>query len=140
MIKHENANENSHENAQESLGQENLGKQPRGKNIFGRISKFGSAAFISAQSVRQELESLSSERLQRLASRLGLVRHDAFLEMQAMLHAARESQEALLARVGVLEEKLGIVPMAETKKPSKKKAGKPEKGNPQKPTRHKKSL
>lgn len=78
------------------------------EKLLGRLSKLGSDAFISVQSMRQELENLGTERLSKLAKRLDLVRREEFEAVQAMVKAARLSQEALSARLAAVEKKLGV--------------------------------
>jgi BMFP domain-containing protein YqiC len=72
------------------------------EEIFGRIGKMGGKLFVSAASLRQELEALSIGKLEALARRLDLVRRSDFEAVEAMAMEARRKQEELQRRVDSL--------------------------------------
>lgn len=81
---------------------QNTSKKQR---IFSRIGEIGSQVFTSAASMRSEIEAVTTERLERLARRLHLVRRDEFESLQAMVKEARNAQEELRARLDRFEGK-----------------------------------
>jgi BMFP domain-containing protein YqiC len=78
------------------------------ERLLGRLGKIGSQVFISATSMRQEMEALSVEKLEQLARRLNLVRRGEFESVQAMVKEMRQVQEELRSRLLVLERAQGI--------------------------------
>jgi BMFP domain-containing protein YqiC len=98
---------------------------PSREKLFGRLGKLGSEALISAANLKREVEAQGLDRLERLAKRLKLVRREEFESLQAMIRAARENQEKILARLSTLESTVGIKTPAQKpksgKKPGKKK-------------------
>ncbi|NDE91038.1 MAG: hypothetical protein EB059_07895 [Alphaproteobacteria bacterium] len=78
------------------------------ERLFGRLGKIGSQVFISATSLRQEIEALSVERLERLSRRLNLARRAEVESLQAIIKEMRKVQEELRARVEALEGKKGV--------------------------------
>jgi BMFP domain-containing protein YqiC len=78
------------------------------ERLLGRLGKIGSQVFISATSLRQEMEALSVEKLEQLARRLNLVRRGEFEIVQAMVKEMRQVQEELRSRLVVLERAQGI--------------------------------
>lgn len=75
----------------------------RRKEVLARFGKFGSEALISAVNLKQEIETQSLDRIERLAKRLKLVRREEFESMQSSLKQAHAIQERLEARIAVLE-------------------------------------
>ncbi len=97
------------------------------ERLLGRLGKIGSQVFISATSLRQEIESLSVERLERLSRRLNLVRRTEFEVLEEMVKEMRGVQEELRARLTVLERAQGIKTSLKSKsgvKASRKSGGK----------------
>jgi BMFP domain-containing protein YqiC len=90
------------------------------ERILGRLGKIGSQVFVSAASMRSEIESLSIERLERLSRRLNLVRRDEFEALQAMLKEARLAQEDIRARLKKLEVNSSLTNTTRVKTPVKK--------------------
>lgn len=78
------------------------------ERLLGSLGKIGSQVFISATSLRQEIESLSTERLERLSRRLNLVRRAEFESLQAMVKEMRAVQEEIRGRLSALERAQGI--------------------------------
>jgi BMFP domain-containing protein YqiC len=66
------------------------------KRILSRLGKLGSEALISANSMKAEIEAITTEKMERLARRLQLVRRDEFEALQAMVQEMRRKQEAIL--------------------------------------------
>lgn len=78
------------------------------ERLLGKLGKIGSQVFISATSLRQEIEQLSMERLERLSRRLNLVRRAEFESLQAMVKEMRTVQEEIRGRLTQLERAQGI--------------------------------
>lgn len=95
--------------------------------VLGKLGKIGGRIFVSAAAMRREMEALSVEKLQRLASRLELVRRDEFEAVQAMAKEARLAQIRLEKRLDALEKKAASgrdgkkMPSARKAKPAEKK-------------------
>lgn len=68
------------------------------KAFLGRLGKLGSQAFVSLTSMKQELEAVGAEKLERLARKLQLVRRDEFEDVQAQLRQLQKEHQNLLAR------------------------------------------
>lgn len=75
----------------------------REKPFLGRLGKFGSKAFISLTSLKQEIESVGADRLEKLARRLHLVRRAEFQDVQAELKQIRKNQDDILIRLAAME-------------------------------------
>ena len=73
------------------------------KRILGRLGRIGSRAFVSVAALRQEARAEASERLERLAKSLKLVRREEFELVEEMVKKARALQEEILARLTALE-------------------------------------
>jgi BMFP domain-containing protein YqiC len=91
---------------------------PREK-LLGRLGKLGSEALISAANLKREVEAQGIDKLERLAKKLKLVRRAEFESLQAMIRAARETQEEILKRLSTIESTVGIKAA-----PQKSKSGK----------------
>lgn len=74
----------------------------REKPFLGRLGKLGSKAFISLTSLKQEIESVGAERLEKLARRLHLVRRAEFQDVVAELKQIRKNQDDILAALAAL--------------------------------------
>ncbi len=68
------------------------------------LGKLATGAAGMAQSVREELETLMRQRLERAIADLDVVTRDEFEVVKAIAVAAQEENEALKARVEVLED------------------------------------
>ncbi len=90
--------------------------------ITAKLGKIGSQVFTSATSMRQEIESLSVERLERLARRLNLAKRSEIESLQAMVKEMRDVQEEIRARLGVLERAAGVNSSLRNKSVAKKTA------------------
>lgn len=90
------------------------------ERLLGKLGKIGSQVFISATSLRQEIESLSVERLERLARRMNLAKRSEMESLQAMVKEMRNVQEEIRSRLGALERDAGINSSLRNKSPAKK--------------------
>ncbi len=101
------------------------------ERILGRIAplgaklgKMGSQVFTSATALRQEIESLGVERLERLARNLNLAKRNEFESLRAMVKEMRNVQEEIRTRLGALERAAGINSSLRNKSTAKKSSGK----------------
>ncbi|MDX1923581.1 MAG: hypothetical protein SFW65_10695 [Alphaproteobacteria bacterium] len=92
--------------------------------LSAKLGKMGSQVFTSATALRQEIESLSIERLERLARNLNLAKRNEFESLQAMVKEMRNVQEEIRTRLDVLERAAGINSSLRNKSTSKKSSGK----------------
>ncbi len=74
--------------------------------IFDEIAKMMTEAAGAADGVRREAETVFRSQLQRLVADMDFVSREEFEVVRDMARAAREENEALKARISVLEEKL----------------------------------
>ena len=72
---------------------------------FARVAQ-GAAGALAG--LRDELEGRIKDQVDRVLSRMNLVRREEFDAVQAMAAKARREQEALAARLAVVEAKLGV--------------------------------
>jgi BMFP domain-containing protein YqiC len=72
---------------------------------FARVAQ-GAAGALAG--LRDELEARIKDQVDRVLSRMNLVRREEFDAVQAMAAKARREQEALAARLATLEAKLGV--------------------------------
>ncbi len=72
---------------------------------FARVAQ-GAAGALAG--LRDELEARIKDQVDRVLSRMNLVRREEFDAVQAMAAKARREQEALAARLATIEAKLGI--------------------------------
>ncbi|WP_319530353.1 accessory factor UbiK family protein [uncultured Cohaesibacter sp.] len=89
--------------------------------IFDEFAKLMTDAAGVAQGVRDEAENAIRAQLERFMGDMDLVTRDEFEAVKAMAIAARDENEALAARIAVLEEKLGISadkPQSDTDEPT----------------------
>ena len=72
---------------------------------FARVAQ-GAAGALAG--LRDELEARIKDQVDRVLSRMNLVRREEFDAVQAMAAKARREQEALTTRLAALEAKLGM--------------------------------
>ncbi|MDE2164918.1 MAG: accessory factor UbiK family protein [Alphaproteobacteria bacterium] len=72
---------------------------------FARVAQGAAGALAS---LRDELEAQIKDQVDRVLSRMNLVRREEFDAVQAMASKARREQEALTTRLVAIEAKLGI--------------------------------
>jgi len=89
--------------------------------ILDDIARLTNGAAGVASGMRDEIETLVQQRLERVLENLDLVRREEFEVVEAVAIRAREVQEALEKRVVALEKKLD----AAAKKPAAKPRAKP---------------
>ena len=90
--------------------------------ILDDIARLTNGAAGVASGLRDEVEALVQQRLEKVLANLDLVRRMEFEAIEAVAIRAREEQEALEKRVAELEEKLAATAR---KKPAAKRASKP---------------
>src|SRR5512132_657387 len=74
--------------------------------FFDDLAKMASGAASTVVGVRQEIEALVRQRIERLVADFDLVRRDEFEAVKAMAANARAEQERLERRMAELEAKL----------------------------------
>jgi BMFP domain-containing protein YqiC len=74
--------------------------------FFDDLARVASGAASTLAGVRQELDAMVRQRLERLMSDMDLVTRDEFEAVKATAANARAEQEMLAGRVMMLEEKL----------------------------------
>jgi BMFP domain-containing protein YqiC len=77
-----------------------------GNRFFDDLAKVASGAASTVVGVKQELDALVRQRVERLVSDFDLVRRDEFEAVKAMAANARAEQERLERRLSELEAKL----------------------------------
>ena len=91
--------------------------------ILDELAKLMTDAAGAAQGVKREVEGAVRAQGERFLNSMDLVQREEFDAVMAMAQKAREENDALAARVSVLEAQLGIVqPQA---KAAAKKTAKP---------------
>ncbi len=75
--------------------------------IFDDVSKLATSALGVAQNVKEELETLMRQRLERAIADLDVVSREEFDTVWDMAQKAREENEELRTRIDALEAKLG---------------------------------
>lgn len=78
--------------------------------FFDDFARLAGGAFNALGALKSEVEGQVRQQVEALLARMKLVTREEFDATQAMLVKAREEQEALLARVAALEERVGIAP------------------------------
>ena len=73
--------------------------------IFDDVSKLATSALGVAQNVKEELETLVRQRLERAIADLDVVSREEFDTVWEMAQKAREENEELRARIEALEAK-----------------------------------
>lgn len=89
--------------------------------ILDDIARLTNGAAGVASGMRDEIEALVQQRLERVLENLDLVRREEFEAIEAVAIRAREEQEALEKRVAALEKQLSAAPR---KKPAAKAGAK----------------
>ena len=74
--------------------------------IFDDIAKVAGGALSALGGLKQEVEAMVRDRIERFMADGNFVRREEFEAVQAMAAAARMEQEKLAARVAELEQKL----------------------------------
>lgn len=92
--------------------------------IFDEMAKMFTNAAGMAHGVRQEVETVMRAQMERLLAGLDLVQREEFEVVRDMAQKAREENEALKARLAVLEEALGKDMTVKPAAPRKPKAPK----------------
>jgi BMFP domain-containing protein YqiC len=83
--------------------------------FFDEIARLMNDAAGVAQGVRREFDTLFRTQAERWLRDLDLVKREEFEAVKDMARLAREENEALKARIAVLEAKAGIVPSSDRK-------------------------
>lgn len=74
--------------------------------FFDDLARVASGAASTLAGIRQELDAMVRQRLERLITDMDLVTRDEFEAVKAIAVNARAEQEALAIRVAVLEKSL----------------------------------
>ncbi|WP_394688284.1 accessory factor UbiK family protein [Hoeflea sp.] len=82
--------------------------------ILDELAKLMTDAAGAAQGVRREAETAIQAQLERLINSMDLVKREEFEAVREMAIKAREENDALAARLAVLEEKLASKPVEKT--------------------------
>lgn len=82
--------------------------------LFDDLAKVASGAASTLVGVKQELDAIVRQRIERLVHDFDLVTRDEFEAVKAMAAAARAGQEALEQRLAALEARLAAKVDAET--------------------------
>lgn len=77
-----------------------------GNRFFDDLAKVASGAASTVVGVKQELDAMVRQRIERLVADFDLVRRDEFEAVQAMAANARVEQERLERRLSELEAKI----------------------------------
>jgi BMFP domain-containing protein YqiC len=88
--------------------------------LLDDVARLANGAAGVARGLREEVEALVHQRLERVLADLDLVRREEFEAVEAVAIRAREEQEALEKRVAELEKKLA----ARKRKPAAKSPAK----------------
>ena len=106
--------------------------------IFDDIAKVAGGALGALGSLRQEIEALVRQRVERFMADRDLVTRDEFEAVKAMAAKARAEQEALMSRLDALEgKKASVASSRKTTTAAKKSAAKKTPSKPSKKTRTK---
>lgn len=80
--------------------------------IFDDLARLSGGALSALSSLKQEVEAMVRDRLERVMAEGGYVRREEFDVVRAMAVEARAEQERLTARLAELERKLAAAPKA----------------------------
>src|SRR5215475_6847945 len=80
--------------------------------FFDEIGRLMNDAAGAAQGVKREVDTLWRNQAEKILRDLDLVKREEFEAVKDMARLAREENEALKARIAVLEGKLGATPSA----------------------------
>lgn len=83
--------------------------------FFDELAKLMTNAAGAAQGVRREVDTLVQSQMERVLNNMELVKREEFEAVKAMAARAREENEALQARLAVLEAKLGTAGASDSK-------------------------
>ncbi|MBI5132215.1 MAG: accessory factor UbiK family protein [Rhodopseudomonas palustris] len=75
--------------------------------IFDEIGRLMNDAAGAAQGVKREVDSVVRSQAEKILRDLDIVKREEFEAFKEMVRLAREENEALKARIAVLEAKLG---------------------------------
>ena len=78
--------------------------------FFDEIGRLMNDAAGAAQGVKREVYALLRNQAEKILRDLDIVKREEFEAVKDMARLAREENEALKARIAVLESKLGISP------------------------------
>jgi BMFP domain-containing protein YqiC len=78
--------------------------------FFDEIGRLMNDAAGAAQGMKKEVDSLWRNQAEKVLRDLDVVKREEFEAVKDMARLAREENEALKARIAVLEAKLGICP------------------------------
>ena len=78
--------------------------------FFDEVARLMNDAAGAAQGMRREVETLFRNQAERILRELDVVKREDFEAVKDMARLAREENEALKARIAVLEGKLGASP------------------------------
>ncbi len=92
--------------------------------LLDEVARLANGAAGVASGLREEIDSLVQQRLERVLADMELVRREEFEAVEAVAIKAREEQEALEKRVAALEKKLAARSRKSPSKTSTKAAGK----------------
>lgn len=93
--------------------------------LLDEVARLANGAAGVASGLREEIESLVQQRLERVLADMELVRREEFEAVEAVAIKARVEQEALEKRVAALEKKLAARARKSPAKSSPKPADKP---------------
>lgn len=91
--------------------------------LLDDLARLANGAAGVASGMREEIEALVQQRLERVLAELDLVRREEFEAVEAVAIRAREEQEALEKRVASLEKKLAARKRKPAAKPASKASG-----------------
>ncbi|MGB0570512.1 MAG: accessory factor UbiK family protein [Alphaproteobacteria bacterium] len=92
--------------------------------LLDEVARLANGAAGVASGLREEIDSLVQQRLERVLADMELVRREEFEAVEAVAIKAREEQEALGKRVVALEKKLAARSRKSPSKSSTKATGK----------------
>jgi len=81
--------------------------------LFDDLAKVASGAASTVVGIKQEVESIVQQQMERLADELGFVRRDEFDAVHALAVNARAAVEQLEERIAVLEARLAAAEASE---------------------------
>lgn len=84
--------------------------------FFEDFAKVASGAFNAAAGMRDELEGMARQRMERFIADMNFVPREEFEAVREMAATARAAQEALSARVEALEARLAVLEQAPAKR------------------------
>lgn len=100
--------------------------------FFDDIARVAGGALGALSGLKAEIEALIRQQMERLTSGMDLVPRDEFDAVAAMAAKARQEQEALAARVAILEARLAELAVTQGPEPAAPPARKPKAAPPSK--------